>query len=126
MAERKKEGKSSMPRILLHLEGLVVLVGALIFYAALNGHWLLFILLFLVPDLSFLAYFAGRKTGSIIYNIVHSCVLPFILFMIGLLYDHALTMQIAVIWFAHIGTDRLVGYGLKYPNDFKTSHLSRV
>jgi hypothetical protein len=34
--------------------------------------------------------------------------------------------QIALIWFAHIGTDRFLGYGLEYPTRFKDTHLQRV
>jgi len=33
---------------------------------------------------------------------------------------------VALIWLAHIGMDRMVGYGLKYPDEAKSSHLSRV
>ncbi len=29
----------------------------------------------------------------------------------------------AVIWFAHLGFDRLLGYGLKYPTTFGDTHL---
>jgi Domain of unknown function (DUF4260) len=35
-------------------------------------------------------------------------------------------MAVALIWFAHIGMDRTVGYGLKYPTSFKDTHLQRV
>ena len=122
----EKEGYASMPRVLLHLEGLIVLVGALIFYTVLDGSWLLFIILFLAPDLSFLAYFACRKTGEIVYNIFHTCLIPFVLFIVAMIYDQPLGMQIAVVWFAHIGADRVMGYGLKYSRGFKTSHLKKV
>jgi hypothetical protein len=35
-------------------------------------------------------------------------------------------VQLALIWSAHIGIDRLLGYGLKYPTAFKETHLGRV
>ena len=35
-------------------------------------------------------------------------------------------IQLALIWLTHIGVDRAVGYGLKYPTDFKDTHLQRV
>jgi Domain of unknown function (DUF4260) len=34
--------------------------------------------------------------------------------------------QVGLIWLAHIGIDRVLGYGLKYPTGFKDTHLSRV
>jgi hypothetical protein len=40
--------------------------------------------------------------------------------------NNDLAMQSALIWFAHIGADRLLGFGLKYATDFKDTHLSRV
>ena len=33
---------------------------------------------------------------------------------------------LALIWVAHIGMDRLMGYGLKYPSAFKDTHLQHV
>jgi len=37
--------------------------------------------------------------------------------------DWPLGVLLALIWFAHIGADRLLGFGLKYPTEFKDSHL---
>jgi hypothetical protein len=31
-----------------------------------------------------------------------------------------------LIWITHLGVDRAVGYGLKYPTSFKEAHLQRV
>jgi hypothetical protein len=31
--------------------------------------------------------------------------------------------SVAIIWFGHIGMDRLVGFGLKYPDSFQHTHL---
>jgi hypothetical protein len=40
--------------------------------------------------------------------------------------SHEAALQIALIWLAHIGVDRMLGYGLKYPTGFKDTHLQRV
>ena len=37
-----------------------------------------------------------------------------------------LAIQLALIWLSHIGIDRAIGYGLKYPSAFKDTHLQRV
>ncbi|MCA9485499.1 MAG: DUF4260 domain-containing protein [Nanoarchaeota archaeon] len=124
-----KKGKSfcaSMPRFLLRAEGLIVLLGALIFYNVLDGSWLIFALLFLLPDISFFGYFFDLETGAKIYNVFHTYLVPFFVFVISLVYDSSMGMHVAIIWFAHIGADRLAGYGFKYHNGFKTSHLKRV
>ena len=46
--------------------------------------------------------------------------------VIGVVGDSSTATQIALIWLAHIGVDRLLGYGLKYPTGFKDTHLQRV
>ena len=38
----------------------------------------------------------------------------------------ALALAPDLIWIVHIGVDRTLGYGLKYPTDFKDTHLQRV
>lgn len=44
----------------------------------------------------------------------------------GLLRDDGLVLSLCLIWLAHIGMDRMLGYGLKYPTDFKDTHLGRL
>ena len=36
------------------------------------------------------------------------------------------TLMWALIWAAHIGFDRALGYGLKYPTSFGETHLGRI
>lgn len=115
-----------LPRRLLHLEGLAVLVAALAFYFDAGYGWILLLVLFLAPDLSMIGYVAGPAPGALTYDIVHTYVLPVALGTVGVVGDSELAMQIALIWFAHIGMDRMLGYGLKYPSAFKDSHLQRV
>ena len=74
-----------------------------------------------------LGYLAGSRLGSYTYNAVHTPVAPAILAG-ALLLRHASShaFLFPCIWFAHIGLDRLLGYGLKYPSAFKDTHLHRV
>jgi hypothetical protein len=44
----------------------------------------------------------------------------------GVLAGTDVAIQVALIWLAHVGVDRLLGYGLKYPGAFRDSHLQRV
>lgn len=114
------------PKILLHIEGGVLLIASIVLYAYTGGNWLIFALLILAPDLSALGYLAGNTVGSYTYNLFHTYLLPAILALYGLLAPNPLAFQLAFIWFAHIGGDRLLGYGLKYPTAFKDTHLNRV
>ena len=116
----------SLPAALLRGEALAALAFVLGLYAWLGGSWLLFAVLFLVPDLAALGYLAGSRTGAVAYNVAHTCSLPIALLAAGLLGDRAGVIAVAFVWLAHIAFDRFVGYGLKYPTAFKDTHLARV
>jgi hypothetical protein len=116
----------TLPKPLLHLEGAVLLAMTLLLYAQHGGNWWLFLILILAPDLAALGYLAGPKVGAAIYNLAHTYLLPAALAAYGLLTINSLAIDLALIWFAHIGADRMLGYGLKYPTAFKDTHLNRV
>ena len=110
------------PRPLLHLEGATVLLVSLLAYHWSNGSWLQFALLFLLPDMSMLGYLANPRIGSITYNAVHTYVGP--VAMASYFCAHHALFSLSLIWIAHIGFDRMLGYGLKYPTRFKDTHLN--
>jgi hypothetical protein len=95
-------------------------------YADGDYSWLLFAILVLAPDLSFAAWAAGPRVGAAGYNLVHNLLLPIGLATYGVLGDSRGATAVALIWLAHIGGDRMLGYGLKYPTTFKDTHLQRV
>jgi uncharacterized protein DUF4260 len=123
---RRQSSIMTLPRILLHLEGAIVLLLSIFFYFNQGGSWILFALLILAPDLAMLGYLAGPRIGSVVYNAVHIYVWPAALIAFWLLANHLLALQLALIWAAHIGADRMLGSGLKYPSAFKDTHLQRV
>jgi hypothetical protein len=114
------------PAAMLRIEGATMLAGSLLLYWTGGGSWWLFALLLLAPDLSMLGYLAGPRVGAAVYNAFHSYPLPAALGLVGLFVGAPLAVAVALVWFAHIGMDRLMGYGLKYPTDFKDTHLQRV
>jgi hypothetical protein len=118
--------KLSLPKFLLHVEGLVALLTAGILYRHLGASWGWFALLFLAPDLSMAGYLLGKKAGAGIYDAAHTYLGPFLVWTITLASGHAMLLPICLIWVAHIGFDRLLGYGLKYETGFKDTHLHRV
>jgi len=113
-------------KILLRLEGLTLFTGMVMLYASWGGSWLVFALLFFVPDLSFLAYLADARFGALVYNAAHSYMAPVALLTLGFGFASPLTLSIALIWLAHIGIDRALGYGLKYSAGFGFTHLGRI
>src|ERR1700675_1742663 len=113
-------------RTLLRLEGLTLFLGMTMLYAVWGGSWWVYAVLFLVPDLSFAAYLAGPRTGALVYNAAHSYMAPMALMVAGFALASPLTLSIAMIWLAHIGIDRALGYGLKYAAGFTFTHLGRI
>lgn len=69
---------------------------------------------------------AGPRAGAAAYNATHTTLGPLVLGVAGVLSDADLAVQLALIWLAHIGIDRLLGYGLKYPDRFRETHLQRL
>ncbi|MCC6522325.1 MAG: DUF4260 domain-containing protein [Polyangiaceae bacterium] len=115
---------SGWPRALLRAEGALALVAALVAYRYLGASWGVFAALFLVPDLSLLGYLAGPRAGALTYNAAHSYLGPASLALAGLAVPQLLPF--AMIWVAHVGFDRALGYGLKYARAFGATHLGTV
>jgi uncharacterized protein DUF4260 len=115
-----------LPRFLLHAEGLAVAVAAVTLYFHEGYEWWLLLVLVLAPDLAMIGYAAGPRVGAAAYDLVHAYVLPVLLAATGVIWDSEAALKLALIWMAHIGIDRAVGYGLKYPSGFKDTHLQRV
>ena len=113
-------------RILLRLEGLTLLAVMTVLYAVFGGSWWTYAILFLTPDLSFAGYLAGPRVGAFVYNAAHSYMAPMVLLVAGIAFWPPLALSIAMIWLAHIGFDRALGYGLKYASGFGFTHLGRI
>jgi len=117
----------SLPRRLLRVEGLAVLAGALALYFHVGFGWALLAVFILAPDLSALGYLANPRVGAVSYDLAHTEAWPILLAVAGTLGGVRPLVQVALIWLAHIGFDRLLGYGLKYPGEkFADTHLQRV
>jgi hypothetical protein len=114
------------PKMLLRIEALFVVTAASATYAHLGASWWLFAALLLVPDLSMLGYLAGSKAGAALYNAGHWYGLPFGCIGWGVFAQAPQIVAIGLIWVAHIGIDRALGYGLKYVDGFGFSHLGLI
>jgi len=110
-------------RVLLRFEGLCVLVVSLLAYAKFGDGWAIFALFFLTPDLSFLGYLAGPKFGAVTYNCAHSFIGALAVLAGGVFLSVSVAVTVGLIWSAHIGFDRALGYGLKYSVGFGFTHL---
>jgi hypothetical protein len=104
----------------------VLFVAGVWAFLATDEAWWLLPALLLLPDLFMVGYAKSSRTGALLYNVAHSYPLPAVIGAIGVLADRPLVWALALIWFAHIGMDRLFGYGLKYDSGFGDTHLGRI
>jgi hypothetical protein len=112
-------------RALLRLEGFAAFAAALAAYVYAGFSWPALALLFLAPDLSMLAYLGGPRAGAAGYNLAHSYALALVPTLAGFAGGIPAAAAGGLIWIAHIGFDRMLGYGLKYPTGFGDTHLGR-
>ncbi|MEP7376143.1 MAG: DUF4260 domain-containing protein [Chitinophagaceae bacterium] len=100
-------------------------IGLLSFLPFQFGWWL-WVLLFFSPDIAMLGYVINKKTGGVTYNIFHHKGIAIAVTITGFLLKNDTLMLAGVLLFAHASFDRIWGYGLKYMDDFKHTHLGWV
>ena len=113
-------------RTILRAEGLPIFIAGAVAYGTLGGPWLAFVPLLLVPDLSMVGYLRDTRLGSLTYNLAHNLVTVSALLGLGLWLGIGWVAIAGSVAVAHVGMDRLAGYGLKYPTTFGDTHLQRV
>ena len=126
MAAATSGSVSGQPRTWLRLEGLAIFVASVVVYEWQLGSWGRFAALFLAPDVSMVAYLGGPALGARVYNLAHNYVGPVFLAVYGVHVGRSDIVPYALIWTAHIGLDRLLGFGLKYPTDFRDTDMGRL
>jgi hypothetical protein len=107
----------------LRLEGAFVFILSILLYAHSSASWWLFAILLLAPDLAMAGYWLGARWGAVLYNTAHSYVGPVALVSLSIALLHDGLLCYALIWSAHVGLDRALGYGLEYPDAFRNTHL---
>lgn len=114
------------PRTLLRLEGACIFGSTIWAYWRSGQSWWTFAGLLLVPDLGMAGYLANTRAGAVFYNIVHTETPPILLLCTGLARNSKAVTGLALCWLAHIGMDRMLGYGLKYGTSFSHTHLGNL
>ena len=108
------------------LEGLAVFFASLFFYLHLQFTIWYFVVFLFSIDICMLGYLRSARTGAYVYNAGHSMIAPAILLVIGTAGSFTGLVAFGIIWTAHIGCDRALGYGLKYENGFRYTHLGNL
>jgi hypothetical protein len=79
----------------------------------------LWVLLFFSPDLSILGYLVNTRVGSFTYNLFHHRAIAIALLATGFIMHIDIMVTGGLLLAAHSSFDRMLGYGLKFPDDFK-------
>ncbi len=113
-------------KITLKLEELAMLLLGIFAFSQMNYSWWWFVGLFFLPDIGMLGYLAGNKIGAFTYNIFHHKGLAILLFFCGIFLKLESLELAGIILFSHSSFDRIMGYGLKYEEGFKITHLGNL
>ena len=115
-----------MVKKLLHTEYGAAFIFLLFIYVQLGFSLWVFFLLLLVPDVTMVGYLRNNQLGAALYNVGHNLILPIICVAYCLYFSNETGLMLTLIWLAHISMDRFLGYGLKYSQSFKETHMQKV
>lgn len=114
------------PRIILQVEGACIFGSTIWAYSRFGRSWWTFGALLLLPDLGMVGYLADTSIGAALYNLVHTETPPILLLCTALAQKNNTATGLALAWLAHIGIDRMMGFGLKYGTGFGHTHLGNL
>ena len=83
-------------------------------------------LLFLAPDIGMIGYAINTKMGAITYNFFHHKAVACLVFILGWVLSNDYLLLVSLLLFAHSSFDRVLGYGLKYPDSFKHTNVGYI
>ena len=86
----------------------------------------LWVLLFFTPDIGMLGYLVNTKAGAFCYNLFHHKGIAVVIAAIGFYFQQEVMTTIGILLFTHASFDRIAGYGLKYEDSFKNTHLGSL
>ena len=113
-------------RLFLRIEALAIFGAGIAAYGQLGGPWLALVPLLFIPDISMIGFVRDARLGALTYNVGHNLVTAGVLLGLGLGSGIAWLAIAGSVALAHVGMDRLMGYGLKYPTTFKDTHFQHV
>ena len=108
------------------LEEAVMFGLSIYLFNRLSFAWWWYLVLILTPDLSMLGYLVNTRTGAMVYNFFHHKGVAIVVYVTGLSLNNEVLQLIGLILFGHSSMDRMLGYGLKYPDSFQNTHLGLI
>jgi hypothetical protein len=111
---------------LIRFEEALMLMLAAYLKTNLSYEWWLYWALFLTPDIGMIGYVVNTRVGAFTYNLLHHKGVALILFLVGAYFSNEALQFTGLLLFGHSSFDRMLGYGLKYSDSFKNTHLGLI
>ena len=111
---------------LLKLEELAWFALSIWLFGGTGSPWWLYPALLLAPDLGAIGYAAGPRVGAATYNLLHHKALAVVLTLAGAWFTQPVLTVAGAIVLGHSSLDRVLGYGLKYPDALRHTHLGWI
>jgi len=73
-----------------------------------------------------LGYLVNTKVGAAVYNLFHHKGIAIAIAATGYYLHNDILTAIGILLFAHASFDRIMGYGLKYEDSFKNTHMGSL
>jgi hypothetical protein len=108
------------------LEEAAIFVLSVVLFSKLSFAWWWYLALILTPDLSMFGYAVNTRVGAMAYNLFHHKAVAIVIYISGLFLKNEVLQLVGLILFGHSGMDRMLGYGLKYPDSFQNTHLGLI
>jgi hypothetical protein len=113
-------------KTLLKTEEAAELVIAYIITLLAGYSWWIFFALLFLPDVFMIGYLVNTRIGAWLYNIAHHKGIAIVIGATGLWLSSPVCILTGAVLFGHSSMDRLFGFGLKYNDDFKNTHLGWI
>jgi len=110
----------------LRFEEASLFILGIYFFNFLYYPWWVFVVLLFIPDISMVGYLVNNEIGAKLYNFFHSRLLAVLIMFFGWYANSHLISLVGIILFSHIAMDRMLNFGLKYPDSFKHTHLGKI
>ena len=107
----------------IKIEELLMFAASIFLFSLTDYSWWVYPALILLPDIGMLGYLVNTRIGALTYNLFHHKGIALIVLVAGYYFNHTETTLAGIILFGHSSMDRIMGYGLKYPDNFKHTHL---
>ena len=110
----------------IKLEELAMFLFSILLFSQMDYVWWVYLVFILTPDIGMIGYGVSTQVGAITYNIFHHKGIAILVGILGW-YLVIPELQLAgIILFGHASMDRMLGYGLKYHDHFKNTHLGKI